>query len=334
MTFNPKSWLHAAKNSLVRLEAAIHSTINGMVETLPDTLDSMSQGWVNNPVVDPVKQREKLLRRFVAQDKVLFGADSPYRIGSLLALATWYRGQYRLGDARGLYEEAWRLATLSGEHARIVDTTLVLAEFLDLLGRNEQVAACFEEAWNLVGESVDAKLKLQLLDAWARWAEQAEVWITAARVRRLGIDVIERSQGPLAEMVYLWVCQLHTNHSKLGESQAADLRARQLTCLAALQGRTASDADSIWRIRDLEELARLHTQFGNQSIAKSLRAHARFIRVYHKALGDALPRMPEVEEACAFLMARGNSGDESLALRLKHAAAAKHERHKNRTARR
>lgn len=334
MNLNPKIWLRAAKNSLSGLESAIHATINGMVESIPDTLDSMSQGWVTNPVVDPVRQREKLLRNFVVKDKLLFGADSPYRIGGLLALATWYRGQYRLGDARGLYEEAWRLAALSGELDRIVNTALVLADFLDLLGRNKQVAACFEEAWSRVGEVADAGLKMQLLDAWSRWSEHVEDWATAARVRVFGIETIEVSQGPIAEVLYVWVYQLLSAYRKLGETKAADLRARQLACLTALQGRAARDADSIWRIRDLEELARVQTALDNQSIAQSLLAHARFIRVYHKALADALPRMQDVEQACSFLMARGHSGDESLALRLKHAAAAKHERHKNKMARR
>lgn len=339
MADRSKSWWQRGVGVPIKaikgLEQKIHHAIESMIEGLPDTLDSMREGWSPNQTVDLNKKKEKLLRGFVAKDKALLGSDSPYRIGGLLMLARWYQGQYRLSEAHKLYEEAWRLAVLSADLDRVVSTALTVTEFLQLFAKQERAGQVFEEAWGLVEKSTCAwTLQVRLLEAWACFLEGAQKWKDAAAVRCLGAGLIERCQGLTADLLYIWVYRLVSAYRQMGETRLADLRSRHLTCLVALTGAKGSGADSVYRVRDLESLAVVHEALANREAAQSLRAHARFIRIYHKALSDPLPNMREVEEACAFLAARGQSGDESMLLRLKHGAKTKHDRHRERLARR
>lgn len=330
-----KSWWRRAVDVIKGMDKKIHTAIEGMVEGLPDTMELMSEGWRTHQTVDLNRQKEKLLRRFVAQDKVLFGNDSPYRIGSLLSLASWYQGQYRLSDAHMLYEEAWRLAAHSGECERIVRTAQTVAQFLQIFAKDKCAAQVYEEAWQLVsGAGCRWTLQVELLDAWAQFLEGASSWKQAVAVRSLGVSLIERGQGLTADALYRWIDRLIVAHRQLGDTQSADLRTQQSTCLLALQGGVGRDPDSVFRVRDLETLASVQMSLANPEAAQSLRAHARFIRIYHKALSDPLPNLREVEEACAFLAARGKSGDESVLLRLRQGAKTKHDRHQARLARR
>lgn len=300
---------------------AVEEHINEFIEEFPNFLDVLAEGYRNKESPDEYTRKERLFKRFIQHDKILFGKKSVYRVHSLWSMAEFYREHYRYGEAEKFYctAVALLLSSIEEEQRLPFEFRHKLSHFIAFLDNYNKTADAELLQRRLMAETSQSATAREKADDHALLAllclkngkeQEAATFFKQAR------DLIEPILGPdSAELVdYLYAQKFVFERANVSQSFLADCKKHLhlLEILCIMDRALGNDHHS--SIPALDELKSYYLAKGKIDLAEriALRREIAFLAAKVKS-GDYPGVVRDLKKLSELYEARKEGADATLA---------------------
>lgn len=277
------------------------------------------------------EKRMHLVKRFIKNDRDLYGDASVHRVRNIIYMSDMLRSAGKIGEARAWLELGIRLLehNLDSADSRLAEAYLKMASIDKSTTNNVEAKNWYLKAIDSFEKSGNkqelAKTLRMLGDFSADIEHNDEAQSAYAKELAVAEDILSPTSVALEDVLSYHVTFLR-RVNKLDAANKLDEYYRLVLAVSMLEN--GAGEDSVYLARDLEALAAYLSKRGRN--AKPLYERARILRLMPKVNGVEYPGITrDLEDVAEWLEQRNKGGDATIAFRMRRRAKLIKERKQN-----